>query len=81
MYFCFVYPPVLCNHYMLMHIISAIPCPCNIGRSGPEILELGSVLELADTLIEKVAPAINPVMMTLVSVAITEPFCAPSICW
>ena len=44
---------------------------------------LGSVLELADTLIENVAPTISPVMKTLVSVsvAITEPFCAPSICW
>ena len=58
---------------------SSIP----IKVSGPRDLELDSVLESADTLTEKVAPAISPVMSTLVSVstAFTEPFCLPSICW
>ena len=50
---------------------------------SPRDLGLDSVLESADTLTEKVAPAISPVMTTLVSVsaAVTEPFCLPSICW
>ena len=58
---------------------SSIP----IKVSGPWDLELDSVLESADTLIEKVAPAISPVMTTLVSVsaAVTNPLSPPSTCW
>ena len=50
---------------------------------GPWVTVLGSVLELVTTLIEKFAPSVSPVMMTLVSVsaAVTEPFCLPSIWW
>ena len=50
---------------------------------GPWVTILGSVLELADTRMEKFAPGASPVMMMLVSVsaAVTEPFCLPSICW
>ena len=50
---------------------------------SPRDLGLDSVLESADTLTEKVAPAISPVMTTLVSVsaAVTEPLSPPSTCW
>ena len=50
---------------------------------GPWVTVLGSVLESADTVMEKVAPAISPVMTTLVSVsaAVTEPLSPPSTCW
>ena len=65
-----------------MAIISgvvAIP----IKVSGPRDLKLGNVLESADTLIEKFAPAISRVMATLVSVsaAVTDPLSPPSTCW
>ena len=60
-------------------ISSSIP----IKVSGPRDLELDSVLELADTLMEKFAPAISPVMTILVSVsaAVTDPLSPPSIWW
>ena len=56
---------------------SSIP----IKVSGRRDIELHSVLELADTLMEKVAPAISPVMTTLVSVsaAVTDPLSLPFI--
>ena len=51
--------------------------------SGPEILALRSVLELADTLIEKVALVFSPVMMALVvlSTTVFEPLCVPPCSW
>ena len=56
---------------------SSIP----IKVSGPRDLKLGSVLESADTLIVKFAPAISPAMTMLVSVAaaITDPLKPPFI--
>ena len=50
---------------------------------GPWVTVLGSVQELVTTLIEKFAPGVSPVMMTLVSAsaAVTEPFRLPSFCW
>ena len=58
---------------------SSIP----IKVSGPRDLELDSVLESADTLTEKVAPAISPVMTILVSVfaAVTDLLSPPFIWW
>ena len=49
---------------------------------GPWVTILGSVLELANTPIEKFAPAISPVILIVsVFLAVTEPFCFPSTCW
>ena len=42
------------------------------------------MLELVNTPMEELAPAISPVILILVSVlflAVTEPYCCPSICW
>ena len=54
-----------------------------IKVSGPRVLKLDIILESADTLMEKVAPAISPVMTTLVSVsaAVTDPLSPPFIWW
>ena len=61
----------------VIYIKSSIP----IKVSGLWDLELDSVLESVDALMEKFPPAISPVMTTLVSVsaAVTDPLSPPFI--